>query len=116
MKKLKNLFPALFIAKTGWDRPRKREKNFSHEFRSYSTRARKYRKKLAKKLNNKKTSFRHYYFPKRAEIGREREKNILVLNSVHTRTEQENSKKIAKKIQKTKKPLSGIIFRQNGMI
>ena len=25
-KKLKNLFPALFLAKTGWDRPRKWEK------------------------------------------------------------------------------------------
>ena len=32
--KLKNLIPALFIAKTGLDRPRKREKNFSPEFRS----------------------------------------------------------------------------------
>ena len=27
-KKLKNLFPALFLAKTEWDRPRKREKKF----------------------------------------------------------------------------------------
>ena len=62
-KKLKNLFPALLIAKTGRDCPRKREKNFSPEFHSYSTRARKFRK---------------------------------------------NSKKI-------KKPLSGIIFSQNGM-
>ena len=32
--KLKNLIPALFIAKTGLGRPRKREKNFSPEFRS----------------------------------------------------------------------------------
>ena len=47
-KKLKNLFPALFLAKTGWDRPRKREKNFSPEFRSYSARARKFQKKLQK--------------------------------------------------------------------
>ena len=30
----KNLIPALFIAKTGLDSPRKREKNFSPEFRS----------------------------------------------------------------------------------
>ena len=48
-KKLKNLFPTLFLAKTGFDRPRKIEKNFSHEFRSYSTRARKFQKKLQKK-------------------------------------------------------------------
>ena len=44
MQKLKNLFLILFSAKTRWDRPRKREKNFSPEFRSYSTRARKFRK------------------------------------------------------------------------
>jgi len=28
LKKLKNLFPALLLAKTGWDRPRKSEKKF----------------------------------------------------------------------------------------
>ena len=45
LKKLKNLSPILFLAKTGWDRPRKKEKNFTSEFRSYSTRAREFRKK-----------------------------------------------------------------------
>ena len=46
---------------------------------------------------------------------KKREK-ILVPNSVHTRPRQENSeKKIAKKIQKIKVPLSGIIFSQNEM-
>ena len=40
LKKLKNLFPTLFLAKTGRDRPRKREKNFTPEFRSFSTQAR----------------------------------------------------------------------------
>ena len=48
LKKLNNLFPTLFLAKTGWDRPRKREKNFTAEFRSYSTQARKFRKKWQK--------------------------------------------------------------------
>ena len=67
IQKVKNLFPALFLAKTGWDGPRKREKNFSPKFRSYSNRGRKFQKK------------------------------------------------IEKKIKKIKKPLSGIIFRQNGM-
>ena len=33
-KKLKNIFPVLFLAKTEQDRPRKREKKFSPEFRS----------------------------------------------------------------------------------
>ena len=45
IKKLKNLFAALFLAKTGLDRPRKRKKKFSPEFRSYSARARKFWKK-----------------------------------------------------------------------
>ena len=44
-KKLKNLFLALFLAKTRFDRPRMRKKKFSPKFRSYSTRARKFRKK-----------------------------------------------------------------------
>ena len=49
--------------------------------------------------------------PKRDEIGQERVKKIIVLNSVRTQPQQENEKKIAKKI---KKSLSGIVFSQNG--
>ena len=49
-KKFKNFFPALFSAKTAWDRPRKREKNFSPEFRSYSTKARNFQKIIENKL------------------------------------------------------------------
>ena len=48
-KKLKKLIPALFLSKTGWGRPRKREKKFSPEFRSFSTRARKFQKKKKSK-------------------------------------------------------------------
>ena len=44
-KKLLNLFPALFLAKTGWDKTKKWKQNFTPEFGSYSTRARKFRKK-----------------------------------------------------------------------
>ena len=73
-KKLKNLCPALFLAKTGWERMRKRKKNFSPEFRSYSTRARKFRKKKQKNSKLWKTSFRHYFEPKRDKIGWERQK------------------------------------------
>ena len=65
-KKLKNHFPTLFLAETGLDRPRKSEKNFCLEFRSYWTRVRKLRKEL-------------------------------------------------QKIEKIKKPLSSIIYSQNGM-
>ena len=40
-KKFKNHFLTLFLAETGWDRPRKREKkNVTSELRSNSTRAR----------------------------------------------------------------------------
>ena len=46
--KLKNLFPELFRAETGVDRPRKREKNFSLEFRSPSARGRKFHKNSKK--------------------------------------------------------------------
>ena len=50
-KKLKNIIPALFLSKMGWDGPRKSEKNFSPEFHSYPTRARKFqKKKIAKKF------------------------------------------------------------------
>ena len=42
-------------------------------------------------------------------------KKILDPNSVHNRPGQENFEKNIKKIQKIKKPLSGIIFSQNGM-
>ena len=46
----------------------------------------------------------------------EKEKiKILVPNSVHSWPGQENSEKNSKKIQKIKKPLSGITFSQNEM-
>ena len=55
------------------------------------------------------------FYTNRDEIGWEREKKILAPNSVRTRPGKENSKKNSKIIQKIKKPLSGIIFIQNGM-
>ena len=50
--------------------------------------------------------------PKRDEIGREREKKILVPNSLHTQPGQENFEKNSKKIQKIKKLNSDIISIQ----
>ena len=50
----KNLYPALFLDKTGWDRPRKGEKNFSPEFSSYLTPERKFRKKISKNIQKNK--------------------------------------------------------------
>ena len=45
-------------------------------------------------------------------MGQEREKKILVPNSVPTQPERENSKKKSKKIKKVN---SGIISIQNGL-
>ena len=41
---------------------------------------------------------------------KEKKKKILILNSVHTRSGQENSEKNFKKIRKIIKPLPGIFF------
>ena len=51
-KIIKNLFPAVFLAKTGRDRTRKGEKNFRLQLRSYSTPARKFQKKSQKNSKN----------------------------------------------------------------
>ena len=68
-------------------------------------------KKIAKKLKKlKKTSFRHYFLPKRDEIGRERKKKILLPNSVHIRPGQENSEKNRKKKVKKLKNLFPTLF------
>ena len=60
-KKVKNLFPILFLAKTGWDRPRKRKKILlpnSVQTRIGQENSEKNYKKIEK---IKKTSFRHYF-------------------------------------------------------
>ena len=71
-------------------------------------------KKKAKKFKKLKNLFRHYFKPKRDNIGREREKKILVTNSVHTLPGQENSKKIAKKFKKLKNPLLTLFLAKMG--
>ena len=48
-------------------------------------------------------------------MGQEREKKILLPNSVPTQRELENSKKKSKKIQKIQKVNYGIISIQNGL-
>ena len=47
--------------------------------------------------------------------AKKEKKKILVPNSVPTLAGQENSEKNSKKIQKIRKPLSGVISSQNGM-
>ena len=76
-------------------------------------------KKIRKKIETKIKKFKNLiptlFLAKWDEISRESEKKILVPNSIHTQPGQENSEKNSKKIKKIKKPLSGIIFSQNGM-
>ena len=48
-------------------------------------------------------------------MDQEREKKILVPNSIPTQPELENSRKNSKKIQKIKKTFSRIIFSQTEM-
>ena len=59
MKKLKHTIIASFQLKIGWKMPRNRKnKNYqSVPFRSYTTRNRKFEKKIAKKLKKFKNSF-----------------------------------------------------------
>ena len=65
-------------------------------------------------MKNFKTCSRHYFSPKRDEIGRKSENKILLQNFVHTRPGQGYSEKNSKKIQKIIKPLPSIICSQNG--
>ena len=49
-KKFKNHFPTLFLAKTGWDRPKKRKKKFYFRIPLKLESGKKIPKKKAKKL------------------------------------------------------------------
>ena len=73
----------------GWDKQRKREKNYTPEIRSFSTRARKFQKKYKKKLKN---LFPTLFLEKTGwDRPRKREK-ILLPNYVPTQPDLEISK------------------------
>ena len=91
---IKRIILAIFLLKTGWHRPRKRKKKFVPNSVLPDP-----GKEIPKKI---KTSFRNYFYPKRAEIGREREKKIFIPNSVPSRLGLENSQRTRKKILKKK--------------
>ena len=115
IKKLKNLFPALFLAKTGQERPKKWKQKFYSRIPFIVDQRKKISKKIVKNSKNYKTSSRHYFYPKRDEISQKSENKILLQNSVHIRPGQKNSEKNSKKIEKIIKPLPGIIFSPNWM-
>ena len=111
-EKSKNPFPAIFLARIGCDRLRKREKNLVPNFvhtqpgQENSEKNRKRNQKIKKPLSC------FIFSQNRIRQGKKEKKKILVPNSVHTRPGRENSEKNSKKI---KKPLCGIIFSQNGI-
>ena len=69
---------------------------------------------MAKNFIKKLKLFRYYFYPNRDEIGREREKKNLSLNTVPTRPGLENLKKNRKKIQKSKKHHSALFLSKLG--
>ena len=77
-KKFKTLFPTLFLAKTGWDWPRKREKNFSPEFRSYSPQARIFTKNRKKNNKNKKLLSSIIFSQNGMRLAEKEKKNSLI--------------------------------------
>ena len=89
-KKLKNIIPTLVQYKPGWDWLRKREKNLSPDFRSYSTRARKFQKN--RKKNQKiKNLFPALFVGKTGwDRPRKREKNFSPEFHSYS-TQEENS-------------------------
>ena len=75
-KKLKNLFPALFLAKTGLDRPRKREK-FQSQIPFILNPGKKIPKKIAKKFKKLKNLFPALFLAKTGQDRpRKREKKF----------------------------------------
>ena len=70
---------------------------------------------MQKNSKNLKTSFRHFFYPNRDEIGQEREKKNLVPNFVPPRTGLENSKKKnSKKIKRIKKIILALFLSKLG--
>ena len=63
IKKLKNLFPELLLAKTGLDRPKKREKKI-FTLTSVHSLGKKIPKKIAKKLKKLKNLFTALFLAK----------------------------------------------------
>ena len=78
IKNFKNLFRAIFLAKTGCDRPRKRDKKFTPEFCSNTTQARKFEIKNSKKIQNFKKLILILFLSKTGwERARMRKKKII---------------------------------------
>ena len=113
-KKLKNQFPALFLDKTRWDRPRKR-KNFTPELCSCPTWARNFQIKNSIKIQNIK-KVNSYIISIQNGFGegkKEKNKFIPEFRSYSTRARKFRKKKV-KKFKKLKKPFPALFFAKTG--
>ena len=106
---------ALILAKTGWDRPRKREKNSTPEFCSDPTRASKFQIKNSKKIQKiKKVNSDIISIQNGLGEGKNEKKKNLFLNSVHTQPVQVNSEKNRKKIKNLKNLFLALVLAKTG--
>ena len=113
-RKIIKHLPGNFFSQNGIRNDEKEGKNFSPEFRSYSTRARKFRKIYLKNSKNYKTFSRHYFQPKRDEIGRKREKNFSPEFRSYLTQARKFRKKIVKKFKKLKYLFLGLFLAKTG--
>ena len=106
---------ALFLAKTGWDRPRKREKNYTPEFCSNPTRAWKFQIKNSKIIQKiKKVNSNIISIPNGLGEGKkEKKKFIPEFRSYSTRARKFQKKKV-KKLKKLKKPFPALFLAKTG--
>ena len=114
---MKNLFLALFLAKSGWDRPRKREKNFPPEFSSYPTRDRKFEIRNSKKIQKiKKVNSDIISIQNELGEGKKKEKKkIYSWIPFIVDPCKEIPKKKAKKFKKLKKkPFPALLLAKTG--
>ena len=106
---------ALFLAKTGWDRRRKREKNSTPEFCSNPTRARKFEIKNSKKIqkikkvNSDIVSIQNGLGEAKNEKKKIDSRTPFILDPC-----KEIPKKKAKKYKKLKKPIPALFLAKTG--
>ena len=106
---------ALFLAKTGWDRPRKREKNSTPEFCSNPTRARKFEIKNSKKIQKiKKVDSDIISIQNGLGEGKNEKKKIYSWIPFILEPCKEIPKKKAKKLKKLKKSFPALFLAKTG--
>ena len=116
LKKFKNHFPTLFLAKTGWDRRGKRKKKNLLPNSVQTRLGQENSEKIAKKLKTLKNLFPTLFLAKTGwDRPRKRKKKIYFRIPFVLDSGKKIPKKIAKKLEKLKKPLSDINFSQNGL-